>query len=262
MQSAGATEDPLARMEDSGQAGEDGRIDCERLPGRLNVAGADGVDRGLAADAATGARNEMASEMRDIHRFAGGERHVHEVAARLAIGTAAIADASDLLAPCEDPFRQQESGCQIEIVTGGSHRHADRLAVDADLQRFLAGELVEDMAPASPVPLADLCCFGRLWRMTHRAQLIGGPMPASKVIELQLHREFVLLRQTAGADARVRALDVRVVAGPPVVQTDGPAVLVSQRGIHDISIGELQNRRQLQRGDQVPELEQIIVLLR
>ena len=62
---------------------------------------------------------------------------------------------SDLVTAPDQALSEEESRCQLEVVTGGSHGYAESGISDAYLQRFFADEVILDSAHFSITPFFD-----------------------------------------------------------------------------------------------------------
>src|SRR5262249_54046482 len=93
--------------------------------------------------------------------------YVNTIRTRLTIGIRRIADTDNLVALCGNSLRKQESRRQIEIIAGGSHGDAGRAIVDANLQRLLHRELVEERSLPPLIPLGDVFGWGGVGDVTN-----------------------------------------------------------------------------------------------
>ena len=128
MQAAGALEARL--REPVGERGEQ-RAGDARPGGQRAALDGDLLERALAADAARRASCRSAARARVARAAAASTSTM--LAARSAVGPAARG-ASISPSPSRKP-----SG-ELLVVAGRPHRHRQRLAVDADLQRLLDGD--------------------------------------------------------------------------------------------------------------------------
>jgi hypothetical protein len=129
----------------------------------LKAADTNGIDRRLAADAATGGDEEVALLMLALERRPG-QLHLHQVAgAVLALG-----EGRDLLAPADDPFREQEPGGELGIMARSAHRHRERRAVHSNLERLLGDDVVVEGAQVPLAPFRELHAVDAARARAHR----------------------------------------------------------------------------------------------
>jgi hypothetical protein len=130
MQAAGALERRLG--EPVGQIGEQRATDL-RPRAESRRMDRDLLERALAADAARGGRVEAPAggiaqqRPRDLDRVGG------EIGRRAHLPRAGL----------DQPLAEEEPERKLLIASRGSHRHRDRLAVDADLERLLDRDPVQ-----------------------------------------------------------------------------------------------------------------------
>ena len=131
VQAAGAREGRLAQP--VGQRGEQLARDRRAGGQRLGVDG-DLLERALAADPARGGRVERAR--RRASRSSGPA-----TSTMLAASSAAARPRAGRV---DQPLAVQEAERELLVVAGRAHRHRERRAVDADLERLLDRDLVLD----------------------------------------------------------------------------------------------------------------------
>ena len=89
----------------------------------------------------------MPTELLHVQRSVVLQHDIDDVPAWLSIAQPAEGDSFNLVARLHDPFGEKKSGRELEVVAGGAHGDGHRGAVDANLERLLAGEIVEDVSP-------------------------------------------------------------------------------------------------------------------
>src|SRR2546428_828676 len=84
-----------------------------------------------------------------IRSDSGRESRAHDVVLWRHAGFGAVLDACEVPLPGDDPFRQEESGRELEVVSRRPHRYGERrggvafpAVLHADLQRLLRRETV------------------------------------------------------------------------------------------------------------------------
>ena len=106
------------------------------------------LDRGRAADSATGGGVDMADRVRKAHPV--GEVHVQHVVVPLPLRRhPAVVHLEHLPGLPDHSLRHQETRHEFDVRAGRAHRDRERGAADPDLQGLLTGELV-DPAPMLP----------------------------------------------------------------------------------------------------------------
>src|SRR6185295_2499295 len=88
----------------------------------------------------------------------------------------------------------------------------------------------------------------------------GSRSPDSEVERLKLNRKHVLDSGAGRRNPSVGSLDVRVVPGQPVADTDRGARLVRGTGSDRVAVRNLHKGSQLGRGDEISQLEKQVVL--
>src|SRR5262249_39662430 len=73
----------------------------------------------------------------------------------------------DVAPVVDQPFGQQKTRRQLEIIARRPHRDTCWAAVDTDFQRFLHSELIEDGTLPAVIPFCDLCGLRGLRRVAH-----------------------------------------------------------------------------------------------
>lgn len=84
----------------------------------------------------------------------------------------------------------------------------------------------------------------------------------SEVEYLQLDGELILFGEPSRRNPRVSPFDVDVVTGPPIIRTNRRPRLVARRRARQVSMRELDDRRQLGGLDQITRFDQDVVLFR
>src|SRR6266545_6646980 len=137
--------------------GGEGRVLRDRMAGGH----ADGLQGGLAADAAAGRHVEVAAQPVRVELDVGAEDRAHDVVLLRYVGVRAVLDAGEVALPGDDPLRQEEPGRELEVVSRRPHRDGQRrggvtfsAVLHADLQRLLRRKTVAflDEAPRAPLP--------------------------------------------------------------------------------------------------------------
>jgi hypothetical protein len=100
----------------------------------------DGFDGGLAAEAATGAGENVAGEFVVIDENGRGDKNVDDVAELGGCAGLAVGDFENVRAIFEKAFGDKKAAGQFIIVPGSAHGDGDALAADANLKGFFAGE--------------------------------------------------------------------------------------------------------------------------
>jgi len=146
VEAAGLREARLARAQLLGQRREPACVDDEvARHGRRERAQL--LDGRAPADAARALDRRAAPADRPARLRQG---HQHDVVARRLVpvvrrrggDAAAVGDRGDVLGAIDDPFGEEESAHQLEVVAGGPHDDGEAARADADLERLLVGEPV------------------------------------------------------------------------------------------------------------------------
>ena len=136
MESAGAIEDALGLAQRFGERVEDGGGEVEAVGRAGRADGAQGEERGFAADAAAGGGVEVALEIGEGDGDAGCKFDEDDVALGL-VGQdlvrlrrrgdlpAQVGDGGDIRGVEEDAFGEEEAGDQFEVVARGAHGDGD-----------------------------------------------------------------------------------------------------------------------------------------
>ena len=149
VQAAGAVELRLLGAQCRRQGRQVVGSDPERVAIDVGDLHVDGVERRLAANAATRRGVGVARQAVGIYRDMVGERHLDGVEQALVRARrAAGLHAGDVFAGPDHALRQQETECQVEVVARGAHRdgqglldvHLRRSVAEADLKRLLDGD--------------------------------------------------------------------------------------------------------------------------
>jgi hypothetical protein len=151
VQAAGAVEDDLRRSQGPGQPLDHGGLDDRPSLRRAHVRGdVQGLQRGLAADAAARRGAGVPLQPPQVHGDARPQPHPDHVAALAGV------DAQDLFAPGHDPLGEEVADRQLAVVTGRAHGDGDGAVAEADLQRLLCGQQVGAHCQAGVMHAADL----------------------------------------------------------------------------------------------------------
>lgn len=97
-------------------------------------------DRDATTESARGRGHDVAPLLEMLGNAAGGaayEIHVDDVVNVGMIGVAAMFDCAELVVRVNDPFGQQEAGCQLTIRTWCSHDDGKWLSMQPDFERLL-----------------------------------------------------------------------------------------------------------------------------
>ena len=115
----------------------------------------DGFDGGFAAEAAARAGEDVAGEVIEIDADVRRYENVEDIAEDSVFAREAVGDFHDVLALVEEAFGEEETAGEFLVVAGGAHRDGDAAALDADFERFLAGDPVVLRRGRGVDPVAD-----------------------------------------------------------------------------------------------------------
>src|SRR5690242_5350133 len=137
----------LARLAGRGQ--HDPALDGRRLAHRRRLL-AHKLERALATDSARGGEIEAALVLRVAAQAVAGA-YVDRVRREVARGP----DLDDVLRSADQSLAGEEAHRQVLVLPRRAHGHRQRLAVDADLERLLDGQLVARALAAARPQLLD-----------------------------------------------------------------------------------------------------------
>ncbi len=153
VQSTGLAEDGLRGAKLAGQCADHFRAHGKARTRSAQAALTDGVDRGLAADAATGGGEEVALHLSGIE-FAVAQFDFNRVVFAAALRGLG-AEAGELAEIFDEAFGEEEAGGEFSVMAGSAHGDSERVAVDADFKGFFDSERVVIGAGEAVVPLDD-----------------------------------------------------------------------------------------------------------
>ena len=118
MQSAGITEDILRSAGPHDERTQQLRRHLDRAADRPDWQHLlHGLERCLAAYAATGTRIKVSLEARKVQRNVGRQLHAHDIA-----GRTANAGRCNVIFGTDEPFAMQEADGKLDVVTRCAHR--------------------------------------------------------------------------------------------------------------------------------------------
>ncbi len=160
VQSTRAVEDALRRLQGVGESAQHLGVEKKSRIGPPDAVCFHSFYGSLAADAATGGHEEVATRPLGV-KCRPGELDMHDVAARLlarrvAVLCLAVIQGHDLFASFDQAFTEEEAGGQFQVVSRSAHGNAEGRCIESDLKGFFRDKAVLYAAHLPVLPFRDL----------------------------------------------------------------------------------------------------------